>query len=340
MEIKDLAGLSEPLKKLVETIFNGIGKIFESRYIKSIAKAESFKRDLELKDKLKEINEISNVLKDKEIVNVNYNTDSLSLDNKPLLERTYNRLLHQEMERTNNIDNIVIKVIEKLKDEEKVSDDPVNKDWTKRFFNIAQDISDEYMQELWSRILAGEIKQPNSFSLRTLETLKNMTTYEAELFTKVAKLLFIGANNNVCLFKNIDLMAQEDIYYKDILKFMEIGLINNSEQTQLGIDIDKLSIGFFNKNYVFELKFINIQPKYFGINVYIISEIGKDILKLIDDKYSNDNFFKNNIKKIIDNIKNTYIDSVEYKLQKIKSIDLENNIINPIDENENLINDI
>ncbi|AGA66437.1 membrane-fusion protein [Brachyspira pilosicoli P43/6/78] len=65
MEIKDLAGLSEPLKKLVETISNAIGKLYEPTHIKRIAKAKSFKRDLELKDKLKEINEISNVVEKK-----------------------------------------------------------------------------------------------------------------------------------------------------------------------------------------------------------------------------------------------------------------------------------
>ncbi|WP_028329797.1 DUF2806 domain-containing protein [Brachyspira alvinipulli] len=339
MEIKDLAGLSEPLKKLAETISNAIGKLYEPTHIKRIAKAESFKRDLELKDKIKEINEISNVLKDKEIVNVNYNTDNVSLDNKPLLERTYNRLLYQEIERTNNIDNIVIKVIEKLKDEEKVSDAPVDKDWTKKFFNIAQDISDEYMQELWARILAGEIKQPNSFSLRTLETLKNISKEEAELYVKVSKFLFYSINSDYCLFKNIPLLEKYNIKFSDILKLMDAGLFVSIEK--LAISIFENLITISNNNYLFNIKLIN-SINVFDMNnpinshqipIYKISEAGKEILKLIDEKCSNDDFFIDNVKYIKKNYWN-----VELILKKIEKIDFEKGFIHT--KGNNLIDSI
>ena len=65
----------------------------------------------------------------------------------------------------------------------------MDKDWFTRYFNIVQDISNEDIQDLWAKLLAGEIKQPGSFSYRTLETLKNMTTDEAELFTKIRDIL-------------------------------------------------------------------------------------------------------------------------------------------------------
>lgn len=336
MEIKDLAGLSEPLKKLVETIFNGIGKIFESRYIKSIAKAESFKRDLELKDKVKEINEISNVLKDKEIVNINYNTDSLSLDNKPILERTYNRLLHQEIERTNNIDNIVIKVIEKLKDEEKVSDDPVNKDWTKRFFNIAQDISDEYMQELWASILAGEIKQPNSFSLRTLETLKNMSKEEAELFVKVAELSFFTLDNQYYLFNNIDIFKSYGIRYIDLVMLSDIGLIGLRDNEGIPY-ISNKEIQILNSNFIFiiESGYKKYENKVF-IKGFIFTNVGNELMNLIDNKSTNNDCFIDNIKEI----KNILGSDIKCKLQKIENIDLKNARCDIVNIHENLINDI
>ncbi|MBW5399576.1 DUF2806 domain-containing protein [Brachyspira pilosicoli] len=339
MEIKDLAGLSEPLKKLVETISNAIGKLYEPTHIKRIAKAESFKRDLELKDKLKEINEISNVVEKKEIVNINYYTDNVSLDNKPILERTYNRLLYQEIERTNNIDNIVIKVIEKLKDEEKVSDDPVNKDWSKRFFNIAENISDDYMQELWSRVLAGEIKQPNSFSLRTLETLKNISKEEAELFVKISKFLFYSVDKEYCLFNNMTLFGKYDVKFLDILKLMDAGLFISIER--LSISISENMIAISNNNYAFQIKSIN-SIHAFDINnpinnsqipIYKVSEAGKEILKLVDEKCSNNDFFIDNIKYIKKNYRN-----VELILREVERIDFENGLIHT--KNNNLINSI
>jgi hypothetical protein len=47
---------------------------------------------------------------------------------------------------------------EELKKENDVSDTPVDEDWIVRFFNVVEDISDEMMQQLWGRILAGEVK--------------------------------------------------------------------------------------------------------------------------------------------------------------------------------------
>ena len=40
--------------------------------------------------------------------------------------------------------------------------------WTSSYSEAAQDISDEGMQELWARVLAGEVTRPGSTSVRTL----------------------------------------------------------------------------------------------------------------------------------------------------------------------------
>ncbi|WP_020004774.1 DUF2806 domain-containing protein [Brachyspira innocens] len=334
---------SKVIEKLIDTINSSIGEWLKPMQMKRIADAKSYESKSETDSKIYEIEKISEIISKNQLSSINYDNNGIKISNEHLLlvENTITRLIKQELSRTSNIQNVIDKTYDILKDEEDVSDKPVTKDWTFKFFRAIEDVSDEKMQDLWAKLLAGEIKQPGSFSYRTLETLKNMTSDEAELFTKVAKSLFLGSLNSSCLFKNIDLIAKEGIYYKDILKFMEIGLISSSEESQLKIDDNKLSIALFNKNYVFEAKLVNnVETRYFHISIYLISEIGKDILKLIDDKYSNDEFFKNNIKEIRDNIKNIYKDSVKLKLQKIKNIDLENNIIYPIDENENLINDI
>ncbi len=44
------------------------------------------------------------------------------------------------------------------------------------------------MQDLWSRILSGEIKKPGSYSLRTLDFIRNISSSEAELFERVGRL--------------------------------------------------------------------------------------------------------------------------------------------------------
>ena len=61
-------------------------------------------------------------------------------------------------------------------------------EWVSRFFDIAAGITTEQLQYLWGRILAGEIKQPGSFSLRTLDVLRNLSRKEAESFVKLGSM--------------------------------------------------------------------------------------------------------------------------------------------------------
>lgn len=63
----------------------------------------------------------------------------------------------------------------------------VNSDWLKHFFGITEDISDDKMQDLWAHILAGEAKKPKSFSLRTLDALRLISSDEAQLFADAVK---------------------------------------------------------------------------------------------------------------------------------------------------------
>ena len=55
-------------------------------------------------------------------------------------------------------------------------------DWTARFFDCIQDVSSADMQRLWARLLSGEVRRPGNTSLRTMDTLRNMTKTEAEMF--------------------------------------------------------------------------------------------------------------------------------------------------------------
>lgn len=59
-------------------------------------------------------------------------------------------------------------------------------DWSHQFFKLAEQIHNRTMQELWGRILAHELTNPGSFSLRTLTTLKQLTHKEALVLEKAA----------------------------------------------------------------------------------------------------------------------------------------------------------
>lgn len=58
--------------------------------------------------------------------------------------------------------------------------------WTSRFMKYVSDLRDEEVFKLWGKILAGEIRKPGSFSLKTLEILHTLDSRDAEIFNKIA----------------------------------------------------------------------------------------------------------------------------------------------------------
>ena len=91
------------------------------------------------------------------------------------------RVQFQEEKRQANIGSVFARAAQELGDRE-VQDHEVDHDWTARFFNDVQDVSSEEMQQLWAKILAGEVERPGNTSIKTLGILKNLDKATANLF--------------------------------------------------------------------------------------------------------------------------------------------------------------
>ena len=94
------------------------------------------------------------------------------------------RIQFQEEKRQSNIAVVIGQAAEELGDKE-VQDHEVDHDWTARFFNDVQDVSSQEMQQLWSRVLAGEIERPSSTSIKTLGVLTSLDKSTATLFRRL-----------------------------------------------------------------------------------------------------------------------------------------------------------
>ena len=94
------------------------------------------------------------------------------------------RIRFQEQKRQSNIESVVQQAASELGDKE-VQDHQVDHDWTARFFSDVQDVSSEQMQTLWAKILAGEVTDPGSTSIRTLSVLRNLNQDVAGLFARL-----------------------------------------------------------------------------------------------------------------------------------------------------------
>ncbi len=71
------------------------------------------------------------------------------------------------------------------------STDELNEDWMNVFETHAENASSEHLRKLWSRILAGEIRKPGSFSLSTLRTISELDRKIAELFQTHVDIRFV-----------------------------------------------------------------------------------------------------------------------------------------------------
>lgn len=255
----------KPIEKLIEVVSNAIGSLFEPRQIIRKAKAEA---------KAESIHSIEQA-KTKAIIDGD-------TEKAQYLETINERLMKKETKRQKNIENVVSIAGNVLQTEDKVSEEPIHPDWVTRFFDIAQDVSDNDMQLLWGQILAGEIKQPKSYSLRTLEILRNMSKDEAELFQKVAQ--FSLSQGDVFLFSEDDVLGKFGISYSNIAKLVEIGLLQPGDFVQRQYQSDKIhdrKISIIYGNIL-----INIRQKAnsqkIGIPIRLFTTPGKELSKLVN----------------------------------------------------------
>ena len=173
-------------------------------------------------------------------------------------------------------------------------------DWFLRFFEGAGNISNEDMQTIWALVLAGEVQQQGTFSLRTLETLRNMTQSEALLVQKIAKLLLTQVNRVKFLYcdnssSNItyepevdDLNEAYGINNKEISLMNECGILGSAVK-QYRVSFFEGSTQIFNENIIILFQTNSEQNcdefiEYYG---HEVTQIGTQIISILDVKSDN-----------------------------------------------------
>lgn len=152
-----------------------------------------------------------------------------------------------------------------------------------RFFSYAEDISEDEMQNIWAKILAGEIKQPKSFSKRTLDVVRNLTKEEAELITRYSSQVL--SNDMLVSFDNkIDVI--------DLATLDDIGFIDNEQLSQTRELASHSSTGYIYGNTVIVVENEKDQTIKIRVPFYTLTKAGKEIMTLIA-KEENPCFVKN-----------------------------------------------
>lgn len=248
----DLKALSEPACKLIDSVSGAIGALYEPTRIRRKAEAEA----------------------DAKITLAKGEQKVLDLE-----ARAAERRRGLELRRQKNVESITRKAVEELPG--KVSNEPVDEDWVYSFFEQCQDVSNEQMQTLWARLLAGEVARPGSFSPRSLALVKLLRPHEAQIFTRFCTCVWrVGGapeDRVPILYTQARLQELIGISFIEFLHLQSLGLIQYSTtEFHVILGPETTQIQYFDSAY--DLKLPEGQPLVLGRA--LLSDIGRELVLL------------------------------------------------------------
>src|SRR5437868_4297662 len=130
----NIGELSRPATILVEKISDAVGGIFKPYQIVRVAKAEAHADRVRAEAQI----EVSDIQR-----------------------RAFHRFLNEEAKKQKNIEDITQKALPLLNEDSKPSE--IEDDWITHFFDRCRLVSDDELQSLWSRVLAGEANSAGTY---------------------------------------------------------------------------------------------------------------------------------------------------------------------------------
>ncbi len=159
-------------------------------------------------------------------------------------------------------------------------DRSIDDDWFFTWRDYAGGVSTEDLQQLWGKVLAGEVKSPGSYSLRTLEFLRGLSKGEAEHISRLASFVIEGRIVR-SLKQHLD---EQGITFSLLLQMQELGLLSGVEAAGLNTTYKSGNSEQFviplrsnGKALVVE----NDDPnKELKLEVYLLTGVGSQLLGL------------------------------------------------------------
>jgi len=220
----------------------------------------------------------------------------------PLEDRTNKRERLATLRKQENIEAIMEKTYSFCAN--KAIDKRPDLDWFNQYITLAEDISNTTMQDLWAKILSGELSRPGSYSMKALKVFREMSIVDAKLLAKACSLaikdqskksirIISGTYQQPGLLNFFSKERQQHINlshfglnYADILSLADNHLIYKQEsELNLMTSGEKLNF-YFNGT---PLKLTSKKPNI-AVQFYKFTPIGTELANLINDK-ANDDFF-------------------------------------------------
>ena len=250
----------EPATELIRKISTAIGGGFKPRQIRRVAQAEA----------------------DAEVIKAKSQIEITALQ-----QRALTRFIMEESKKQDNIESITEKAIGQLNASSTPQD--IEDDWITNFFDKCRIISDEDMQILWAKILAGESNSPGTYSKRTINSLGSLDKKDAELFMALCSFTWLIEEKLVPIVYSEELRLDQSIYNKNgidftaLLHLSSIGLIIFESlgyvQTEFNQQVE-MSYGKTN----LRLEFKKPQDNEFATGNVLLTNTGKELAQVCSFK--------------------------------------------------------
>lgn len=289
--VEIVKALVSPAEKLIVAVRSAIGKMYEPYHLKKVAEAKQYERLLDIA----EHGEYDLVVKGRKIKLKDKYV-------KQYIESVEEQTIKQLLRKQYNKENIANKAYDILiaEETEKVNS-TFNDDWMEYFFEFAQNIKDEDMQNLWARILAGEIKTGGSFSIRSLSILSKMSKQEALVFDKVCKHA-VKMGEKIIIPQLFNFSNGYCISSEDVLLMEECGVIHALENLEIKAKLIKEEMLLANNDEIAIFSKYKKQlyhPMEINIKGFNFTKSGSELIKIIDGCFDTEKLlvFAKKIKK-------------------------------------------
>jgi uncharacterized repeat protein (TIGR03899 family) len=211
-----------------------------------------------------------------------------------LAERSARRLQMRVEQQQRNLELVINLALNYCT--EQITPQDVDPDWFQFYCDLIQNISTHSMQKLWAKILAGEISTPGSFSLKTLNLLKQMSYKDAVSMQLASSLscrtrsqepahIYFGYVQQGSIWRwlagksrGILNLSQFGLSYPQILNLIDLGLIHQTE----------IETGELNKNHslqwLYHQQMLQGTTKRQGVilQYYKFTSVGAELLPLLN----------------------------------------------------------
>ncbi|KQB54635.1 hypothetical protein AQS70_21175 [Pseudomonas endophytica] len=132
---------------------------------------------------------------------------------------------------------------------------------------------------MWGSLLAGEVKSPGSYSLRTLDFLRNISQSEAKLIEKASRLKIQG-------FIWQEARNQGLISFKELMELQDLGIVSGVDSQSIMFSASGLEDGDSNWLRVLESHSKCIVIRSSDVNasldfqIYPFTKLGLQIMEL------------------------------------------------------------